>query len=89
MHVKIKRDGLLDRTVRLLTSEWGWPGVVLLVGGVVWFALIPSVQWLDYRGIPDSTEKAVALGVAMFGFAWLLAVALLQRGSLSRHSRRS
>lgn len=86
--MKIKRDGPLDRTVQLLTSEWGWPGAVLLVGGLVSFALVPSSQWLDYRGIPDSTEQAVALGVAVVGLAWLLAVALLQRGS-SRHGRRS
>ncbi len=70
-------------------SEWGWPGAALLLGGLVAFALIPSVQWLDYRGVPDSTEQAVALGVAVLGLAWLLAVALFRRGSLSRRTTRS
>lgn len=92
--MKIKRDGLLDRTVRLLTSEWGWPGAVFLLGGLLAFAITPSVQWLDYRGIPDDVEQVVALGVAVFGLVWLLAAAVFyrghpRRGSLLRHRGRS
>lgn len=92
--MKINDDGLLNRAVRLLTSEWGWPGAVLLLGGLVAFAITPSVQWLDYRGIPDNTEEAVALGIAVLALAWLVAVASFyrgrpRRGSLSRRRRRS
>jgi 4-amino-4-deoxy-L-arabinose transferase-like glycosyltransferase len=92
--VPIKSRGVLDRTVRLLVSDWGWPGAVLVLGGVLCFLLIPSTQWLDYRGVPDDMERFSALGVAVVGLVWILGAAAYarvherdRRGSRRRRSR--
>jgi hypothetical protein len=85
----IKNEGLLDRTVRHLMSEWGWPGSVFLLGGLLAFVVGLSTQWLDYKGVPNDYEQATALGVAAFGLAWILAAAAYYRvtGRSSRSSK--
>ena len=75
-------------------SDWGWPGAVLVLGGLFGFLLIPSTQWLDYRGVPDDMERLSALGVAVVGLIWIVAAAAYarvqprdRRGSTRRRSR--
>jgi hypothetical protein len=89
LRMRIRNDGLLDRLVRHLGSEWGWPGVVFLGGGLLAFVIGPSIEWLDYRGVPDDLEQAVALGVAAFGFVWILAAAGYYRLRPSRRRPRT
>ena len=83
--MRIRNDGLMDRLVRLLSSEWGWPGFVLLGGGLLAFAVGPSIEWLDIEGVADDLEQGVALAVAVFGFAWILAAAVYYRLRPRRH----
>ena len=77
--MRIRSRGVLDRTVRLLVSDWGWPGVVLVTGGLLSFLLVPSTQWLDYRGVSDEMERLSALGVAVVGLFWILRAAAYAR----------
>ena len=77
--MKFQHDGRLDRTVRHLTSEWGWPGAVFLFFGLLALAIGPSLEWLDYRGFPDDYERVTALGFAAFGLVWIFASAAYYR----------
>ena len=78
--------GALDRTVRHLMSEWGWPGAALFLGGLLMFLIGESVGWRDLRAVPNDVERMTALGVALVGLVWILISAAYYR--ISRGNRR-